>query len=239
MSSVENKVVVLTGGTGYVGSVLVRVLSAAGYTPVVLTRRAQEDTKGVHYLLADLTKAETVLEAAREVESAYGSVAALVHAAAAPLARKPLLSLTSEEFVAGCRSQTIDAFQFFKAYTPLVREGGHLIGITTTAIDSGAVYSASGVYVPAKAALRAMLRVLAHELKDRSIAVSALAPAFMPGGLNGDMPASVIALLQQKSKPEDVTSPEEVAEVLLAIVRGEFLAAGKSVRVPGRELSDL
>ncbi len=241
MSEEAKKVVVITGGTGYLGSSIVHALYQAGYVPVVLTRSTstQSPEEGVHYITADLTDMQALMRAADTVRAQYGMVAALIHAAAAPLVRKPLLSLQPEDAEAQFTPQTMGAFQFFKIFVPLVCDGGYVLGITTTAIEPGAKYAPSGVYVAAKEALRGMLRTLSFELGERSVSVSALAPAFMPGGLNGDMPQVVIELLTKKSAPEDVTTPEEVAGALLGILQGEIVASGKSVRVPGGGLSDL
>lgn len=241
MSDGTKEVVVITGGTGYLGSNIVRALYQAGYTLVVLTCSTitQSPEEGVHYITADLADAESLVSAASLVRAQYGMVAALIHAAAAPLVRKPLLSLLYEEAQMQFAPQTMGAFQFFKIFVPLVRDGGHVLGITTAAIEPGAKYAPSGVYGAAKQALRGMLRTLAAELKERSIMVSAVAPAFMPGGLNSDMPEAVIELITKKSAPEDVTSPEEVAATILAILQGAMSVDGKSVRIPGRALTDL
>lgn len=234
----DTKAVVLTGGTGYLGSALAQALVNHGYVPIVLSRgEARAPITGASYITADLSSAESLQHAAEVVQGRYTSVAALLHAAAAPLMRKPLLTLSTAQVTDQFAPQTFGAFNFFKAFVPLVKTGGHLIGITTTAIEPGAPYAPRGAYIPAKSALRGMLRTLTSECQDLS--VCALAPAFMPGGLNGDMPEAVIELLTKKSAPEDVTTPEEVAKTVLAILAGELQVGGKSVRVPGQTLSDL
>ncbi len=244
MSSEDAKVVVITGGTGYVGSVIARTLYEAGYVPVVLTRSLVTQMhpgvrQSIRYVTADITDMQSLRDAAQQVELEYGKVYALIHAAAAPLVRKPFLALTTDEAAAQFAPQTTGAFQFFKLFVPLLRDSGQVIGLTTVALEPGATYAPSGTYVAAKAALRGMLRTLTHELAERSITVTALAPAFMPGGLNGDMPEAVIEFLTKKSAPEDVTTPQEVAKTVLAVLAGGLEANGKSVRVPGRTLSDL
>lgn len=244
MSTEDTKVVVITGGTGYVGSVIARALYQAGYVPVVLTRSSVTQMhpgirQSIRYVTADITDLQSLMDAAQQVASEYGKVYALVHAAAAPLVRKPFLALTIDEAVAQFAPQTTGAFQFFKLFVPLLHDGGRVIGLTTVALEPGATYAPSGAYVAAKGALRGMLRTLSHELSERSVAVCAVAPAFMPGGLNGDMPEAVIELLTKKSAPEDITTPEQVAKTVLAVLGGELEVSGKSVRVPGRAMSDL
>jgi 3-oxoacyl-[acyl-carrier protein] reductase len=71
----EQRVAVVTGGTGAIGGAIVTALDAAGHRTVVLGRRAGD-------VLADLTSESATRRAAAEVLDRYGRVDVLVHCAA-------------------------------------------------------------------------------------------------------------------------------------------------------------
>ena len=91
MFDLAGKTIVLTGGTGVLGSEMARVLAACDANVVLLGRKVDRaealiqtfgDSKGRHRaLLADVLDRAAVAEAARVVEKEYGRVDALVNGA--------------------------------------------------------------------------------------------------------------------------------------------------------------
>lgn len=221
----NKKTVVVAGGSGYVGQYITEALIKSGYFVVNLS--------------ADITRSKEVAGAAKKIRSECKSVAAVIHCAAVPLVRKPILLQKDEDFKAQFNVQVIGAFHLFKYFAPLLSDNGAFLAITSQASDPGASYAGStGSYVPAKYALRSFLKVLAHELKDTR--VYAIAPAFMPGGLNNDISPLVKKFILEKSKPGHIADPREVAKAILDMIgdkAGNF--KGTSVAIPGFKTSDL
>ncbi len=63
MESQRGMKVLVTGGTGFIGSHVVEALHAGGYQPIVMTRQQQKDSKdGILYVLGDLMDYEVVEE---------------------------------------------------------------------------------------------------------------------------------------------------------------------------------
>jgi NAD(P)-dependent dehydrogenase (short-subunit alcohol dehydrogenase family) len=89
--SVENKTVIITGGTGVLGSVMAKSLAEAGAHVVVLGRRAEAGIKLVQEIQkaggqassfqADVLKKEDLLLVREKVMAANGSIDILVNAA--------------------------------------------------------------------------------------------------------------------------------------------------------------
>ena len=190
------KTIVISGGTGYLGSAIIKALADYQVIP----------------FKEDITDSRAVREFAKKLP---GRIFGVIHAASAPLVRKPLLSLTEEEFTSQFSVNVIGAFHVIKYLAPLISPGGCMIGITTKALDE-AVHAPSGSYLPAKYGLRGLLHILAEELKGMPIRVYEVAPAFMPGGLNNDMPKAVVDFIQKKS---DHTTPERVAQEILQLIQ--------------------
>lgn len=244
-SNQNNKVVVISGGTGYLGSFIARKLADCGFVVMVITRDNKKNAEfinnnSVHYIAADITNTESVEKIAEEVKNRFGKVSAIIHAASAPLVRKPILAESREDFESQLSVNATGAFNLFKFFCPIVLSGGAVIGITSRAIDSRVMHSPSGSYIPAKYALRGLLRVLSSELREQSIRVYGVAPAFMPGGLNRDIPKTAVEFIKTKSLPEEIASPEEVADTILDLINDKNKTmSGKSITVPGHVMTDL
>lgn len=226
------------------GSIIARKLADNGFIVVAITKTAKAaadiiKNEFVHYIIADITNTEAIEKTAEEVKNRFGQVSAIIHAASAPLVRKPVLAQSRENFESQLSVNVSGAFNLFKFFCPLALPGSALIGITSQAISSGAAHSPSGSYIPAKYALRGLLQVLSKEL-NKEHRVYAVAPAFMPGGLNRDIPKAAVEFIKKKSSPEEITGPEEVAEVIFNLINDEAAnMSGKSIAVPGRALTDL
>lgn len=239
------KIAVISGGAGYLGSVIARKLAGNGFIVIAITKTNKTGVdviknKFIHYIVADITDTKSVKKIVKEVQNRFGKISAIIHAASAPLVRKPILAESREDFESQLLVNVTGAFNLFKFFCPIVLSGGAIIGIISKAADTGAAHSPSGSYVPAKYALRGLLRVLSSELKEQSIMICGVAPAFMPGGLNRDIPKKIIEFIKKKSLPEAITRPEEVAETILNLINDENkIMNGKSITVPGRIITDL
>ncbi len=227
------------------GSAVTHKLTDNGFIVVAITKTAKISAdfiknKFIHYIAADITDTKSVEKIAEEVKSRFGKISAIIHTASAPLVRKPLLAQSREDFESQLSVNVTGAFNLFKFFCPIALPGSALIGITSRATSSGAAHSPSGSYIPAKYALKGLLRVLSKELREQSIRVYGVAPAFMPGGLNRDIPKAAVEFIKKKSSPEEITSPEEIAEVILDLINDKAAnMSGKSIAVPGHALTDL
>lgn len=239
------KIVVISGGAGYLGSAIARKLSDSGFIVVIIAKNNKKNTefinnRSVHYIAANITNMVSIEKIAKKIKNQFGKILAIIHAASAPLIRKAVLEETLKDFESQLSVNVTGAFNLFKSFCPIILPDGAIIGITSQAINSGVAHSPSGSYVPAKCALRGLLRILSNELKKQSIRVYDVAPAFMPGGLNRDIPKTAIEFIKKKSLPKEIADPEEVAETILDLVNNKNkIPNGKSITVPGRAITNL
>lgn len=208
-TKLSKKVVVISGGSGYLGSFISHLLREQGFTVLVLDRKT-----------VDVTDTKEIRLAAKKIKAKYGSVETVIHAASARLIRQPILTQSRKDFEAQFSVNVLGAFNLFKYFCPIISRGGAIIGITSKSIDTEK-YSPSGSYVPAKYALRGLLNILKRELSEQSIRVYEIAPAFMPGGLNSDIPKKVVELIKNKSKPEEITTPEKISNIVLGMIKSK------------------
>ena len=226
MSTEGRDAVLISGASGYLGSAIVLALQNAGYTHIALR--------------ADVTDETAMEKEAQEMQEKSAKLTGIIHAASPGLVRAPLLSQSKEDFESQFSVNVRGAFNLFKYFSPFVIEGGALVGITSLSVDDKKSYAPTGSYIAAKYALRGILRVLSHELMKQNIRVYAVAPAFMPGGLNEDIPETVRNIILTKSVPEATTTPEVVARVVVTLILNtNSVASGSSIAVPSQNITPL
>ena len=78
----SKKVVLITGGSGLLGSSLARYLSDQKFHPVILDLTKQEATKNIDFISCDIVDRNSVKKAFIEVQSKYKIISGIVHCAA-------------------------------------------------------------------------------------------------------------------------------------------------------------
>lgn len=221
-SEKKQKIAVVAGGSGYVGSAVVRQLAADGLRVVVLHRAASTDSVAV--LLAsvgeghraypcELEDALQVHRTIRTIEEECGTISIGVYAAGALGPRKPLHLSTAEDLEEAFRKNALSGFNFLCALALRLKEhqNGVLIGITTAAVVYPASARGLGAYVPAKYALQGILATLREELLPAGIRVYSVAPGFMAGGLNSTLPKAFVEIARSSSPTKTLASATDVA----------------------------
>src|SRR5882724_1691102 len=101
----ENKksVVVISGGTGYLGTRISDVLTKNGFVVCSVNKET-----------VDITNEQAVKKFVEATKEEYGHIDVLIHAASAPLTRKPLLSLSEEDFTYQLAVTVTGAFNLCK-----------------------------------------------------------------------------------------------------------------------------
>ncbi len=218
--------VLITGGFGGIGRAICTRLAQDGYRLIILSHTSPTDDKeaftqslaGEGHLIysCDLTNSEQVAKVFSDIVKMIGTLDISIHAAVSPLARKSVLDLSSEEFQQDFAVTVFGEFQLMRLVAKQMQEQkhGHIIGMTTSSIESGSAPSRMGGYLSGKAAMRELLRELAYELAPFGIRVNAIAPGFVPTALHQDLPDKVAEFTQQRNPFKRLTQPQDIAQAV-------------------------
>jgi 3-oxoacyl-[acyl-carrier protein] reductase len=188
----RDRVTVITGATGYLGSAIARGFAAAGST-LVLTARNEEaldqlasdlpaENGSVHTFMADLTDSAAGERIVGQALVKTGRIDTLV-VNAGTLADGLFAGLTDYELAQVYEVNLWGALRTLRAaLRPMIlHRGGSIVIISSTAACRPGAGQAA--YASSKAALEAIVRVSARETASRGIRVNAVAPGLLAGGL--------------------------------------------------------
>lgn len=183
--SVQDKVVVVTGGAGEIGSAIARRLVSEGAKVVIAdiadgSALAEELSKDgeVVYVRTDVTSQESTEAMARAAIDAYGRIDAIVNNAGLFTA-KPWDDLTLADWRERFAVNVEGTYLTTRAVVPAMTEqgGGKIINIGSDTVWMGTPGFAH--YVASKGAVLAFTRAIANELGPRGITSVYVSPTLL------------------------------------------------------------
>ncbi|KIF05494.1 short-chain dehydrogenase [Streptomyces sp. RSD-27] len=199
MSTAAAPVALVTGANRGIGRETARQLAALGHT-VLLCARRREDAERAAAALApgvpgrllprrlDVTDAEGVRALALGVEAEFGRLDVLVNNAAVNYdTGRRAVSVDLDEVRSTLETNLLGAWRTAQAFLPLLRRSARprLVNVSS---ESGALAHMSGgtpAYGVSKAALNALTRKLADELRAERILVNAVCPGWVATDMGG------------------------------------------------------
>jgi NAD(P)-dependent dehydrogenase (short-subunit alcohol dehydrogenase family) len=229
----RDRVVLVTGGTGALGTAVVLAALEAGATAIVTYRGASDRDalagraaagarERLHAIQADVTDAESVRRLFEEVGARHGRLDALVNAVGG-FAGGDLLATDERAWDAMLTLNLRSAYLCCRAALPGMLAAGH--GRVVNVASRSVVPPAGGfiAYTVAKAGVIALTQALAREVRKRGVTVNAVLPSTMDTDANRRaMPSADWS---------DWVSPESVARAIL------FLASDAAADVTGTLLA--
>ncbi|WP_133273260.1 SDR family oxidoreductase [Hymenobacter radiodurans] len=197
--SLEDKVVLITGGYGHLGRAIVAGLLDQGATVVVLGREEAsfnaafaelEDNSKAHFIPCDVASTHSVKAAFRHSSATVGLPSVLINNAFYSRGNQPE-SLTDEEFAFGLDGSLGSTYRCIQAIIPFFRESGagKIINVASmygiVAPDFGAYTSTPQFtnpphYGAAKAGVIQLTRYFASYLGKENIQVNCVTPGAFP-----------------------------------------------------------
>jgi 3-oxoacyl-[acyl-carrier protein] reductase len=222
--------VLVTGGNRGIGLAIARAFAEAG-DKVAITYRSGEPPAelqdlGVLAVRCDITVAEQVEQAYKEIEAAHGNVEVLI--ANAGITKDQLLMRMSEEdFTSVLDTNLTGTFRVVKrANRGMLRaRKGRVVLISSVVGLLGQAGQAN--YAASKAGLVGFARSLARELGSRNITFNVVAPGFVDTDMTRVLPEEQRAEIVTQVPLGRYAQPEEVA----AVVR--FLASDDASYITG------
>ena len=187
--------VLVTGGNRGIGLAIARAFAEAG-DKVAVTYRSGEPPEGFFGVKCDITDAEQVDQAFKEVEAEHGPVEVLI-ANAGVTKDTLLLRMSEEDFTSVLDTNLTGAFRVVKRASKLMMRArkGRVVLISSVVGLTGSPGQAN--YAASKAGLVGFARSLARELGPRNITVNVVAPGFvdtdMTAVLSDERRAEIVA----------------------------------------------
>lgn len=236
MNDLVEKVVVVTGGTGKLGSSLVRAFHAAGARLVVPDRKMghtlemfPELAGSADHLLIDgidVTDPELMERCVQSVADQFGRIDILVNTVGGYRQGAPLheTQLETWDFLLNINARSV--FISSRAVIPLMLRngGGRIVNIGSYAALAGR--KGEGVYSAAKSAVLRLTESMAADYGSQNIQVNAV------------LPAALVSDADLQADPTRGVTPESVAQVVLFLCsEAGRIINGASIPAFGRRFS--
>jgi NADP-dependent 3-hydroxy acid dehydrogenase YdfG len=218
MKHLEDKVAVLTGAAGGIGTPLARALVLEGARVLLtdidaagLTGLARELGSGCAYCAADLTDGSAPWEIIATCERQFGRLDILINNAGIA-SRRPALEVPREELMRHFVLNACAPLAMAQAAVPLLRESGAGEIVTISSAAGIHPYEGQASYCASKHAQRALMEVLSMELysMDTGIRVHSIAPSGVDTGM--------IRVTRPDLHGDAYSRPEEIAEIVIFIL---------------------
>ncbi|MFI6025084.1 SDR family oxidoreductase [Amycolatopsis magusensis] len=242
MSSTEQRVAIVTGGSRGIGRETAERLAADGMAVVVVYagNQAEADAavenitaRGGRAIAAqaDVADERAVAVVFDQAEAVFGGVDVVVHAAGR-MVLAPLAELDLDDLDRMHRTNIRGTFVVDQQAARRVRDGGAIINFSTSvlalALPGYAAYAAS------KGAVEAITLILARELRGRDITVNAVAPGPTATALFLDgKDEQTVAKMAAQPPLERLGTPADIAELVSFLAGPARWINGQVVRANG------
>lgn len=244
--SLEQKSVVITGGSGYLGSAVVKGLIAHGADVAVADKSNPPDDVNAYFVPCDVSDTNSIRAMFRKVKERFGGIDVLINGAAYGAGYGPLGTvdrMTDEEWAKGIDGAVGTAFRCIREVIPYMEErgGGSIINFASMygmVSPDPRIYGDSGAnnpvnYGAGKAAVLQLTRYCAAHLAAKGIRVNSVTPGPFPNPAV-QTNAAFLEELSRKTMLGRVGRAEEIvgAVLLLASDASSFMT-GSNIVVDG------
>jgi NAD(P)-dependent dehydrogenase (short-subunit alcohol dehydrogenase family) len=237
MTRFDGKSVLVTGGTGALGSAVVQAFLMEGAS-VTVTYRAESPLDALRERVgdlrtrldavrADVTDEYEVHEAVSMTVARHGGIDALVNVVGGYFGGVPVERLSTDDWNRMHDLNLRSAFYLSRAVVPCMRarKSGRIVNVGSRAGLRGV--ATLSAYSVAKGGVVLLTEALAEELKDDGITVNCILPSVM------DTPANRVAM--PKADASRWATPDDVARVVLFLASDDArVVSGATIPVYGR-----
>lgn len=185
MSSLKNKVILITGASSGIGAASARLLARKGAKLILVARRKARLLSlkkelslftAVYPLILDIRKGKAVLSALTKLPLPWKSIDILINNAGLAKGIDPIAEGNIKDWDDVIDTNIKGVLYMSRAVLPdmLTRKQGHIINIGS--ISGRSVYSGGAVYCATKFALRAITDTLKLECHGTPIRITEIAP---------------------------------------------------------------
>jgi len=230
--ALENKIAVVTGGSGAIGSAIIAGLEQQGACAVSLDV-ARPAAGAASFQACDVRDDASVASAIAEVQRTYGRLDLVVHAAG--VSREAVLwklAVDDWDFVQSVNLR--GAFLLLRHAIPVMRtsEGGRIVLIGS--INGSRGKFGTSAYSASKAGLIALARTVAREVARLGILINVVEPGWVRTPLTDNLPQAVRDAALAESLVGRYVEPADVANAVAFLCgAGARQITGQILRVDG------
>ncbi len=230
MSTLNEKVVLVTGASRGIGATIARQLANAGARVIInyagskeaaekLVSEIRDAGGNALALQADVSKADQVKNLFDASIAYYGRIDVLVNNAGIMI-NKLVKDTTDDDFSRSFDINVKGTFNTLREAATRLADNGTVINFSTSVLRI--MLPTYGIYVATKAAVEQLTRVFAKEVGPRGINVNSVSPGptntelFMNGKSQ-----EVVARLASLSAFNRIGEPEDIAKVIVFLVSDE------------------
>ena len=192
--------VLVTGANGGIAQYVLRHLLGRGHRRILCHFRGARDQvdavlrefdlPGTHAIQADLCDESSVIRMRDEIQSAHGTVSALVNVAGSS-SNGMFWKLDAAEFTRVVNDSLLSTFLCCQAFAPAMREQrfGRIVNFSSIVGATGVAGAAH--YAAAKAGIVGFTKSIAQELAGRGVTANALALGYFDTGLIHSVPEAM------------------------------------------------
>jgi len=242
MGSLNNKIAFVTGGSRGIGQGIVRKLASNGASVAFTYNNSEEianqlakelstpDVK-VIAIKADNGDAASIAKAIRKSHETFGQLDILVNNAGIAILA-PIPNITLDDFDRTIAVNVKGVFVAMQTGAELMREGGRIINIGSTAADSNG-FPGTSIYAMSKAAVAALTRGVARDLGPRGITVNNIQPGPIATDMN-PADSEFASMLKTKMALGHYGTTSDIAELVafVASPASKFIT-GTSINIDG------
>lgn len=220
--------VLVSGGSGGIGSALCRRLATEGYHPVIgygagaAAAEALADEIGGTALAIDMTSRDSIHHAIEFLAAGSDDLVGVVLAASPPPAIAPLFRLPDDELDNQWKVNVLGPHALLDGAIRQImrpRKKGWIVGVLTEAMgENGLAAKSMGGYIIAKHGLLGLMKVIDAEYAW--LDVRTISPGYTETAMLNVFDNRFLEQMRD-SRPEGrFTSPDEVAEEIMNLIRG-------------------
>lgn len=222
---INNKVIVITGANGGIGSAIARKLDREGCFLVLTARRKEsltelkKDLKNNHLEVEmDVTNNKSVLDAFTTILNNVETIDVLVNVAGVmPLTY--LKNLHLDEWLNTIEVNVKGILRTLHGALPIMKKQkkGHIVNIAS--VDGKELYKGGAVYGASKAAIIALSRAIRMELSPNfNIKVTSIEPGTVDTSLREDITDTELLNDKNYGGDEPMLDPEDIARAVLYVI---------------------
>lgn len=229
MKKLKNKLALVLGGTGGIGSAIADLLEKEGATVI---RHGRGGKYG-----ADVTKDGALKKLIDKVLAEYKRIDVVINSLSAPIVLTLIENKKWPDFLAHLNIQLKAAIDSVVQLVPKMKSqgGGKFINIVSVVVQNDPPKKYAD-YVTAKYALLGFSKTLAEELRGENIFVNCVSPDFVKTELTKVFPEKLAEIIAEQKPTGRLTTPRDVAQIVLDFTLDDSGRTGENIILSGGKI---